>query len=119
MEFVLNPIVYVTAMMMKKRGKKMNADEILRRDAELREEACDSTSADPLDVEQIKRQVRGQMYLANIAPAERALIEAVRTWRDLTWKVGEPDRPRNVTAEIGVMCHAYDALLAAMEEAQR
>lgn len=87
----------------------MNADEILKRDAELRAvaRAADKLPPDVGDA---------RWYLASIAAAERALIEAVGAWIVADQMIDDL-APVNQAADR--IADAYRALLAAMEEAQR
>lgn len=99
----------------------MGADEILKRDAELRAHAAEITwissmmglwREGPFDGD---AHVRPFTYLRAIAAAERALIEAVGAWLksdiDGVWE--------SEAAAADQVEQVYRALLAAMEEAQR
>lgn len=86
----------------------MNADKILKRDAELRENAYN----DPRNIEDAEDREDGLLYLANIAAAERTLIEAVSEVYDTgEWEMRY--------AGVNRVMDAYRALLSAMEAAQR
>lgn len=105
----------------------MDANEILKRDAELRAHAAEVTWISKMAGEWVNgpfygdAHVRPFTYLRAIAAAERALIEAVGAWIEGV-KI-DPNDNRAQDIDLSKyhlkMCEAYRALLAAMAEAQR